>query len=162
MALIPFQPLPYTLNMRLSIRVIGRVENNLTKRECVDAEHLISRIIVDPDYRDALDGIDSFSHLTIIFWLDRMSPRERRILKVHPRGNTEIPLTGVFATHSPTRPNPIAVTTVELIKRDDNILIVRGLDALSGTPVIDIKGYFPSGIPESNLRLPRWGKNRHL
>lgn len=147
--------------MRPVIKVIGRVKNSFIRRERLEADHTVSRIVIDPAYSGALDGIEDFSHVTVVFWLDRITAAERRVLKVHPRGNPDNPLTGVFATRSPVRPNPIAITTVELLGRKGNVLRVKGLDALDGTPVIDIKGHFPSGIAESALRLPGWAASKH-
>jgi tRNA-Thr(GGU) m(6)t(6)A37 methyltransferase TsaA len=146
--------------MRFNIKVIGRVENGFVKRERIHAENVISRIVVDPAYSSALDGIEPFSHIMVIFWLDQVQAKERKVLKVHPRGNPSLPLTGVFATRSPLRPNPIAVSEVQLIKRKGNVLIVKGLDALNGTPVLDIKPYLPEPIANSDIKVPGWVKEK--
>lgn len=142
--------------MPFNINIIGHVENNLTERGRIEAGDIISRIIIDPAYAQALDGIDDFSHIIVVFWLDRIKPDERNILKVHPRGSPDNPLTGVFATHSPVRPNPIAITTVELLDREGNILTVKGLDALNNTPILDIKCYLPSSEPSTPVNVPGW------
>ena len=154
--LLPASLIVYTGCMRLTIKVIGTVDNTFTRSERLEGGNDISHIVIDPAYSEALEGIDDFSHVVVVFWLDRITVAQRRVLKVHPRGNPCNPLTGVFATHSPARPNPIAVTTVQLVGRKGNVLSIKGLDALNGTPVIDIKGYFPSGIAESQIKLPGW------
>ncbi len=78
--------------------------------------------------------------------------------KVHPGGRKDYPLVGVFATRLPARPNPICVTTAELLERKGNVLKVRGLDAVDGSPLVDIKPHLPSYDAPSNVRLPDWVK----
>ena len=92
-------------------------------------------IDIEPSYEDALLGIEGMTHLDILFWI----PLDRSILRVHPHGDTDRPLRGVFSTRSPVRPNTIGVTTVRLVERDGLRLTVEGLDAYEGTDVIDIK-----------------------
>jgi tRNA-Thr(GGU) m(6)t(6)A37 methyltransferase TsaA len=89
-----------------------------------------------PAYAGALGGIEAWSHLVIICWLHRA---DRGVLSVHPRGDSGVPLSGVFSTRSPSRPNPLAVYTVALLNVEGNTLTVRGIDAVDGTPVLDIK-----------------------
>jgi tRNA-Thr(GGU) m(6)t(6)A37 methyltransferase TsaA len=86
-----------------------------------------------------LDKIENYNKLRILYWMDRLADSDREILKVHPQNNKKNIKRGVFSTHSPVRPNPIGVSTVNLIKRENNILIVKGLDALNNSPLIDIK-----------------------
>ncbi len=74
-------------------------------------------------------------------------------MRLHPRGDPELPLMGVFSTRAPVRPNPIAVSVVKLLKITGNVLTVKGLDAFDGTPVLDIKPHLPVVEPE---RLPEW------
>ena len=87
-------------------------------------------------YGEALEGIGGWDQLLVTCWL-HLAPRN--ILKVHPKGDATKPLSGVFGTRSPARPNPIAVYTVDLLKVDGSRLHVRGIDAVDGTPVLDIK-----------------------
>jgi L-fuculose-phosphate aldolase len=89
-----------------------------------------------PAYEEALDGLADGDDLLVLCWLDRA---RRDLLRVHPRGNPANPERGVFSTRSPLRPNPIAVETVRLLERAGRRLRVRGIDAVDGTPVIDIK-----------------------
>ncbi len=95
-----------------------------------------ARIEIIPRYAVALDGIAQWSELLVICWLHLA---DRDILAVHPRGDLNVPLTGVFGTRSPSRPNPIAVYTVDLLSMEENLLHVKGIDAVDGTPVLDIK-----------------------
>jgi len=101
---------------------------------------MISEIIVHQRFSDALDGIEDFSHIIVMFWTDC---RVMDDLLVHPAGRRDLPLRGIFSTRSPARPNPVALTTVKLMERKGNVLVVMGLDAIDGTEVIDIKPHFP-------------------
>jgi len=83
--------------------------------------------------------------------------KETKILKVHPRGRTDLPLLGVFATRTAFRPNPIGLTLVELLEVKNNVLVVRGLDAFDGTPVLDIKPYGSRDMVVG-ARVPEWHK----
>jgi len=98
----------------------------------------VSEIVVDERYLSGLDDVEKKTHLIILSWFDRA---DRSALRATPPG-TQVEH-GVFATRSPNRPNPVAFSVVDLIKREGNILYVRGLDALDGTPIVDIKPYSP-------------------
>ncbi|HKM41972.1 MAG TPA: tRNA (N6-threonylcarbamoyladenosine(37)-N6)-methyltransferase TrmO [Methanocorpusculum sp.] len=101
-------------------------------------KNLISRIIIDPVYAGGLEGLTAGQQIFVLCWFDRSA---RDVIKVHPRGKMENPLTGVFNTRSPERPNPVSLTLVTIQEISDNVLTVSGLDALDNTPVIDIKPY---------------------
>ncbi len=120
-----------------------------------DWDNVVSRIEIDPGLTEALDNLDEFSHIIVLYWMDRLAP-EPQPLKVHPRRNPSLPLVGLFATRAPKRPNPIGKTTVRLRKRERNILTVSGLDAIDGTPVIDIKPYLPDYDSATDARAPSW------
>ena len=97
-------------------------------------------IVLDPKYAPGLLGLDRFSHVTVLYWFDRNdTPQKRAILQVHPRGNPKNPLRGVFATHSPVRPNLIGVSRCRIISVQENVIEVEGIDAFDGSPVIDLK-----------------------
>ena len=98
-----------------------------------------SEIELLPRFSEALKGVDRIEHLLILFWMHKFTPSYRRMMQVHPRGDTTREKLGVFALRSPMRPNPIGVTRVKLIEVRGNRLLVEGLDALDGSPVIDIK-----------------------
>ncbi|NLI81358.1 MAG: tRNA (N6-threonylcarbamoyladenosine(37)-N6)-methyltransferase TrmO [Deltaproteobacteria bacterium] len=93
-------------------------------------------LVVDSQYADALLGLAPGQKILILYWL-HLSRRD--CLQVHPRGDLSRPLRGVFATRSPDRPNPIGVELVEILKIEGTTITVRGLDAVDGTPLIDIK-----------------------
>lgn len=114
-------------------------------------------IEIDAAWAGALDGIEEFSHIWVLWWLDRsLSGAALDSLQVRPQGRAEMPLRGIFATRSPRRPNPIAMTLVRLLERKESQLTVQGLDAFEGTPILDLKPYLLRGdlIPEATV--PDW------
>ncbi len=137
------------------IRIIGRVKNNIEGKPAQGWSETVSEIEIDNSLLEALEGLEDFSHLIILFWMDRIPPTEELLLKVHPMRKAELPEVGLFATRTPNRPNRIGMTTVELIERRRNYLKVKGLDAFHGTPVIDIKPYLPGDTP-LEVRTPAW------
>lgn len=130
---------------------IGRVKNEYLEQIPDDYEENLSEIEVYKNYEDALLGIEENSHISVLCWFDRS---DRDIQRVYPMADDSNPLTGVFATRAPVRPNPISYTVCELLSRERNILQVKGLDALNETPVIDIKSYKRYEIDE--LEFPDW------
>ena len=109
------------------------------------------------DYTDALLGLDGFSHIVVLFWFDQNdSDEKRRVLQVHPRKDPHNPLTGVFATHSPKRPNLIGLTVCKIISIHGGSIEIEEIDALDGSPVIDLKCYIPSLVGEKDVGLPDW------
>ena len=109
------------------------------------------------DYSDALLGLDGFSHILVFYWFDQNDTAEkRRVLQVHPRKDRRNPLTGIFATHSPQRPNLIGLTVCEIISIHGNTIEIDNIDAFDGSPVIDLKCYIPGSIGEKDVRLPDW------
>ncbi len=129
----------------ITLKPIGIVRNDIKEVPPLNSHDwgkVMSDIVIEPDLTEALDGLEEFSHIIVIYWMHRATP-SKVPLKVHPRGKPELPLTGLFATRTPNRPNRIGLTTVRLLQCQGNILTVKGLDALDGTPVIDIKPYIP-------------------
>ncbi len=122
------------------VQPIGYVRR-VSVDEDVKDKSLISMIVVKSELEEALDGLEEFSHLFVISWLNKMQGRATWYLKTHPWGRQELPLIGVFATRTPRRPNPIGLTPVKLVKREGNILWVKGLDAFHDTPILDGKPF---------------------
>jgi tRNA-Thr(GGU) m(6)t(6)A37 methyltransferase TsaA len=120
------------------------------------------RIEVDEKYSDAFLGLEQFSHVDVFYWLhENDQPAGRGVLRVHPRGDKANPLTGVFATRSPLRPNPIAVTRCRIIAVAGSTLTIDAIDARDGSPLIDIKAHIPPRDEAENIRIPDWvAKNR--
>ena len=125
------------INKQISFSPIGKVENpfdNPGKPETLQAAE--SRLIIDKGLVAGLEGLKPGQKLMVIFHFHRSQDFE---LTQHPRGDKKRLKRGVFALRSPQRPNPIGVTIVDLEKINDNILTVRGLDAINGTPILDLK-----------------------
>ncbi len=135
---------------RLTLHPIGRVIAGRPRGAKGDRwEEQEAEIEIAPAWAAALDGIEGFSHIWVLWWLDSAGPPTA--LHVHPERRRELPAVGFFATRSPQRPNPIALTAVRLLERRGNRLRVQGLDAYEGTPILDIKPYLRRGdcIPEA-------------
>lgn len=97
-------------------------------------------IVIDKQYEPGLMRLEDFSHVTVIYWFDRNdTPEKRAVLKVHPQGNKGNPMRGVFATHSPMRPNLIAISRCKILSIEDNIIEIDSIDAFPDTPVLDLK-----------------------
>jgi len=123
----------------LNISPIGVIRNP-TKHRSPDSEGTAeARIEVREKFAGGLEGIEESANLLILYWMHLNSPPDRKVLLVHPRGNPSRELRGVFSTRSPRRPNPIGITRVKVLKREGNVLVVEGLDAMDGSPLLDIK-----------------------
>ena len=138
----------------INLKPIGTVRSEIKEPIRHDCKDVVSEIVVDSSLTEALDNLNEFSHIIVLYWIHKSPHRAPK--KVRPRGNPERELTGVFATRSPDRPNPIGKTTVRLLERRDNVLKVQGLDAIDGTPVLDIKPYIPGYDSVDNARAPSW------
>jgi len=130
--------------------------------ESKKAQKAVSEIEIGSDLDEILDGIEDFSHLWVFFWAHLVPDESRRsVVKGHPMGREDWPSVGIFATRSPVRPNSVCATVVRLLERNSNVLKVTGLDALDGTPVVDIKPYTPSDHPAGGVRMPDWMHRIH-
>ena len=148
--------------MEIKFKPIGVIHTKGSDAEVREKGDLEGELEIFREFEDGLEGIDGYSHLFVLVYFDRLRPEQIGPLKVKPRGLLrrgfkleELPLLGVFALDSPTRPNPIGLTLVELIKREGNRLFVKGLDFFDNTPVLDIKGYRPQ-YRTDNYTLPEW------
>jgi len=143
---------------KIQIKPIGYVERTSNDEDDKDRS-LISKIVINESITKALDGIEDFSHIYIIFWMDKI--KETSYLH-HPSKLQGSKPVGIFATRTPIHTNPIGLTLVELIKCEENVLWVKGLDAYDGTPVLDIKPYpdWEHGvcIVVDDYRVPKWLK----
>jgi tRNA-Thr(GGU) m(6)t(6)A37 methyltransferase TsaA len=132
---------------RIEIQPIGVVRRRHSDEDVNDTE-LVSEIVIAKEYAEGLDGIEEWSHLYIVFWMHKIMEEKKTL--VCPGNENGMPAVGIFATRAPIRPNPIGLTLVELVRREGNVLVVKGLDALNDTPVLDIKPY------------PYWVKGRWI
>lgn len=142
---------------------IGIVHVKVTDEEIKNSWEGVEGVIeVFPKYAEGLKGIEDFSHIILIAYLHKTSKEQQRVLKVKHRRLLrfgikidDIPEIGVFCTDSPHRPNPIALTIVELVRREERNLYVKGLDLFDGTPILDIKAYTPDRTI-IEIRVPKW------
>jgi tRNA-Thr(GGU) m(6)t(6)A37 methyltransferase TsaA len=132
---------------KIGAHPIGFVRRQLPNEDINDRD-LVSRIIILKEFTEGLNGVEDWSHLYVIFWMHKILDEKKTL--VCPRSEPDVPAVGIFATRAPIRPNPIGLTLVELVRREGNVLVVKGLDALDGTPVLDIKPY------------PYWVKGRWI
>lgn len=142
--------------MSCNLRPIGVVRSPV--REMVDEDwgEVVSEVVLDPALAEGLRGLDDFSHVLVVFWMHLASFDPRRDLVRRPRGRADLPLTGIFAQRAKHRPSPIGVTAVALLGVEGNVLSVKGLDAVDGTPVLDIKPYFPQFDRAEGRAVPAW------
>ncbi len=118
-------------------------------------------IVLDKKYEPGLLGLDGFSHVYVFWWFDRNdTPDKRKTLQVHPRGDKRNPLTGVFATRSPRRPNLIALSLCKIVSVEDNVVQVEKIDAFADTPVVDLKPYLPGYDTSDDAHSPRWATKK--
>jgi tRNA-Thr(GGU) m(6)t(6)A37 methyltransferase TsaA len=114
---------------------------------------------IAPKYRAALEGLDAFSHISVLWWSHHLdSPEQRSILEAEQPYKNGPACLGIFATRSPLRPNPICVSTVSVLHVDieNGLVILPWIDAEDGTPVLDIKPYHPSSDRVRDVRMPEW------
>ncbi|MBN2472637.1 MAG: tRNA (N6-threonylcarbamoyladenosine(37)-N6)-methyltransferase TrmO [Anaerolineae bacterium] len=130
-------PKPSAAEEAITYTPIGHIENAFDEPAAPDEiKAADSRIVLNPTLVEGLHGLEAGQHLLVVFHFDRAQERD---LLQHPRGDRARQQRGVFALRSPHRRNPVGVTVVELVQLDENVLTVRGLDALNGTPVLDLK-----------------------
>lgn len=114
----------------MNIEAIGKVRAISPKESVLE---------IDPALKDGLHGISAGDRLQVLYWMHELDTDARKVLKVHPRGDQTRPLKGVFGVRSPMRPNPIGVSSIRVARIEAGRVVVTGLDAFDGSPVIDIK-----------------------
>jgi tRNA-Thr(GGU) m(6)t(6)A37 methyltransferase TsaA len=140
----------------LAVKAIGTVRNEIKTPIVQGWGKVVSDLVLDERYTEGLDGIENYSHVLVIFWMDQAGPLKS--LKGHVQGREDLPIAGLFARRAPSRPNPIGVTAVPILNREKNVLRVQGVDAMDGTPLLDIKPYIPAFDRVENARIPEWCK----
>lgn len=108
---------------------------------------------------DALKGIEAFSHLDIIFYFHQVKEDQIQYQARRPRNNQNYPETGIFAQRGKNRPNRLGATVVTLLEKSESKLVVKGLDAIDGTPVIDIKPVMKEFLPKGQIIQPKWSED---
>ena len=143
----------------IAIKPIAIVKNDRLKTDEFRWGDVLSEIILTDEMPDqCLTGMEDFSHLEIIFYFHLLRDADVVFDLRHPRENTSYPLTGIFAQRSRARPNKLGATIVELIEVRKRSFVVKGLDAINGTPVIDIKPVMQEFLPKREVKQPVWSK----
>ncbi len=146
-----------TDNAAITCTAIGTVRCPVTEMSQGNWSDVVSAIHLEPQYQGGLQGLQGFSHVLVVFWLDQATGFDvnKQLLR-KPRGMEDLDALGVFAQRTKYRPNPIGVTAVELVGIEGGVVKVKGLDALDGTPVLDLKPYMPAFDRVENVRMPSW------
>ncbi len=143
-------------NMEILLTPIGSVKNN--RKDAIDDNwgEITSEIVLSEHIpTEAFDKIEDFSHLEIIYYFDKVKQADI-IFSGHPRGNPAFPIVGIFGQRKKDRPNTIGLCTVELLAHTGRSITVKMLDAIDGTPVLDIKPVFKEFQPVLKIRQPEW------
>ncbi|MGG2015305.1 tRNA (N6-threonylcarbamoyladenosine(37)-N6)-methyltransferase TrmO [Bacillus sp. S10(2024)] len=143
--------------MEITIKPVAYVHNSREEMRDDNWGCVFSVIeLTDELNESALQGIEDFSHLEVIFYFDKVSDDKVQYEARHPRNNPNFPKVGIFSQRGKNRPNKLGVTTVELIEHTGNKLVVKGLDAIDGTPIIDIKPVMKEFLPKKEIKQANW------
>ena len=134
---------------------IGTVKSPIVEPVDMNWGEVIAEIVLKPEYAPGLLGLQDFSHLLVLTFLHEAKYVPEKHLRRHPQERQDMPLLGIFAQRARHRPNRIGVTAVEIVEVTDNSVKVRALDAIDGTPVIDIKPYVPV-YDKKDATIPEW------
>ena len=140
----------------IALRVIGHARNGRTSTDDFRWGEIETRLEIEPELAEGLTGLEQFSHLVVVFYMHRDPEGEPFALLRRPRRREDMPLLGVFAQRGRMRPNPIGVTTTEIVRVEPGAVVVRGLDAIDGTPLLDLKPYAPVFDRRDTARVPDW------
>lgn len=139
--------------MEIILKPIGFVRNE-EKSHFGGWNKIVSELVINEEYKDALKGLEDYSHLIVIFWMRNVKTCDLRHVPQGKKG--EVPEVGIFACRCPQRPNPIGITTAKLVGIKDNIITVKGLDVIKDTPILDIKPYTPQYDAAPDAKTPDW------
>lgn len=136
---------------------IGVIRNGIDDASGRVWAQVKSELVFRDEFRPALEGLDGFSHLFVITWMDQVTDEGRSLLRLHPSGDDRTPELGVFATRTAHRPNPIAVSIVPVERVRGGVVHVVGLDMVNGTPLLDVKPYV-SFYDSFDATIPKWAE----
>ena len=140
---------------KITLTPIGIVKNSVTIRKDTSWGDDVSLIKLDEQYAGGLKGLEDFSHAIILVHLDKAMYEKEKHLQRRPQNRDDMPLVGIFSQRGKDRPNRIGMTAVEIVSVEEDTLIVKGLDAIDGTPVLDIKPYYPA-YDKKDASVPEW------
>ncbi|MDN9010297.1 tRNA (N6-threonylcarbamoyladenosine(37)-N6)-methyltransferase TrmO [Brevibacillus laterosporus] len=139
-----------------TVQAIGVVQSPVLEGKDEKWGEVISEILIYPPFQEGLLGLENFSHVIILFYMHKSSFQMKEHLIRRPQDRVDMPLTGIFAQRAKHRPTPIGSTAVRIMDIHKDRLIVKGLDAIHETPVLDIKPYFPAFDHVSDIQVPDW------
>lgn len=144
----------------IKLRPVGWVRGGRREAEDDGWDAETATIALDTNWLggEALQGLEAFSHAEIVYHFDRLPESEVVLTARHPRGNSDWPKVGVFAQRGRNRPNRLAVSVCRIVAVEETRLVVRGLDAIDGTPVLDIKPVMAEFLPRGEIRQPQWSR----
>ena len=140
----------------MNLEPIGIVRSPVSEGVDEDWGGVVAEIHLADRLASGLVGLEQFSHVVVVFFMHQSSFDSTTDLVRRPQGRSDMPESGIFAQRAKHRPNPIGITAVELINVRGNVLTVKGLDAIDGTPVLDIKPYFPAFDRVEKALVPEW------
>jgi len=140
----------------IKLKPIGIVSSSVTERMDENWGEIKSKIILKPEFDGALLGLEGFSHAIIVTYLHQANYEKEKHLQRRPRNLETMPKVGILSQRAKNRPNPIGITAVEIVNVGNNCLEVKGLDAINGTPILDIKPYYPHYDKIDNPKIPEW------
>jgi tRNA-Thr(GGU) m(6)t(6)A37 methyltransferase TsaA len=138
------QPIAFVHNERIAVEddLWGEIESDIE--------------LTDSYTEESLQGIEQFSHIEVIFYFDRVTDDNIQYTARHPRNNEEYPKVGIFAQRGKNRPNKLGATIVKVVRREGKKLVVQGLDAIDGTPILDMKPVMKEFLPREEIKQPDW------
>ncbi|MDC2867022.1 tRNA (N6-threonylcarbamoyladenosine(37)-N6)-methyltransferase TrmO [Bacillus sp. BP-3] len=138
------QPIAFVHNERISVEddLWGEVESVIEMTDLYTEE--------------SLQGVEQFSHIEVIFYFNRVREENIQYTARHPRNNKEYPKIGIFAQRGKNRPNRLGATIVKVVRREGKRLVVQGLDAIDGTPILDVKPVMKEFLPNEDIKQPDW------
>ena len=143
----------------ITLQPIGLVKNSRKEIEDDGWGGVVSEIVLDESLsEESLWGIEEFSHAEVVFYFHKVDKEKIVTRARHPRNNPAWPRVGIFAQRGKNRPNRIGLAAVRIISRAGKVLRVEGLDAIDGTPVLDIKPILAEFLPQGDIRQPEWSK----
>ena len=140
----------------MDMKPIGIVKSPVGEQSDENWGKVVSEIHIAEPFLPGLQGLKEFSHITVVFFMHQATFNPSTDLARRPRGRADMPLVGIFAQRAKHRPNPLGITAVALIRIEKNVLVVRGLDAIDGTPVLDIKPYVSAFDRVDQPVIPEW------
>jgi len=147
---------------QILLEPIGYVHSHVkvTPKPEYDWSDVVSEIELAQSWQAGLDGLEQYSHVIVLYWAHKATDKTKMALRVHYRGEATLPRVGLFASRSPYRPNPLCMKVARLLSVKGSILQVQNLDALDGTPVVDIKPFILTNDAPTDVRVPDWNQLR--